>query len=183
MRKNSKVRVAIKKSLISLLENHRIGQVSIKELCENAGISRAAFYKHFRDIHEFIEAIEEEFLEELQTRIDAVFDKGVKIDFRVIFTLIAECLKDDAELYSVICSENCDMYFTTRMINYCRNYFEADFRRRASGASDKTAERAYRFSAQGCGGLLNGWIKGGMIDRAEELTGFAERLVNGVYGN
>lgn len=183
MRKNSKVRIAIKKSLISLLEIHPIGQVSIKELCEKAEISRAAFYKHFCDIHEFIAAIEEEFLEDLQARIDDAYDKGVKVDFREIFGLIMECLKDDSELYRVICSDNCDMYFTTRMVDYCRNYFESDFRHKAAGASDKAAERTYRFAAQGCGGLLNGWIKGGMIDSPEDLTGFAEKLVSGVYGN
>ena len=183
MRKNSKVRVAIKKSLISLLEIHPIGQVSIKELCEKAEISRAAFYKHFRDINEFISTIEEEFFEELQIRIDSAYDNGVKIDFRGAFTLIIECLKEDPELYCVICSENCDMYFTTRMINFCRRYFEEGLKRKESGTSDKFTGKAYMFYSQGCGGLLNGWIKDGMAEPAEELTSLAERLVSGVYGS
>lgn len=181
MKRNSKVRIAIKKSLITLLENKPIGQVSIKELCENADISRAAFYKHFCDMNEFIEVIEKEFLEDLQDKIDAAGENGVKTGFHEAFAFISELLKSDPELYRVICSKNGDMYFTTLAVDYCREYIEPDLRKKSHMFSDKTSEKLYSFASQGCGGLLNSWVMNGMSDSTENLTGFAERFVTGVY--
>ena len=181
MKRNSKVRIAIKKSLIVLLENKPVSQVSIKELCENADISRAAFYKHFRDMNEFIESLEKEFLEDLQDKIGAAGEKGVKTGFREAFMFISELLKSDPELYRIICSKNCDMYFTTLAVDYCREYIEPDFKQRFHVLSDKTSEKLYSFVSQGCGGLLNSWIRNGMSDPVENLTEFAERLAAEVY--
>lgn len=56
----------LKQSLIELLEQKDIHQVSIKELCERANVSRSTFYAHYGSQYELFQAIEREIVEETQ---------------------------------------------------------------------------------------------------------------------
>ena len=46
----------ITKSLLALLENKTIDDISISELCDNAGIGRASFYRNFNSKEDILRA-------------------------------------------------------------------------------------------------------------------------------
>ncbi|MCI8514398.1 MAG: TetR/AcrR family transcriptional regulator [Lachnospiraceae bacterium] len=54
--RNAYVMEHITKSLLALLENKRIEDISIRELCENAGIGRASFYRNFNSKEDILKA-------------------------------------------------------------------------------------------------------------------------------
>lgn len=54
----------ITKSLLKLLENKKIEDISIRELCDNAGIGRASFYRNFNSKEDI-----------LRLYIDKLFDE------------------------------------------------------------------------------------------------------------
>ena len=55
-------RMVIKESLINLLEEKDISQITIKEICENADVNRSTFYAHYTDQYDLLRKIEDEFL-------------------------------------------------------------------------------------------------------------------------
>lgn len=61
-RKNNKrfkdTELLIQQSLIELLEGRELRQISVKELCEKAGINRSTFYAHYLDIFDLMEKID-----------------------------------------------------------------------------------------------------------------------------
>lgn len=56
----------LKQSLIELLEQKSIRQISIKEICERANVSRSTFYAYYGSQYELLNAIERELIEETQ---------------------------------------------------------------------------------------------------------------------
>lgn len=56
----------LKQSLIELLEHQNIRQISIKEICEHANVSRSTFYSYYGSQYELLNAIEREIIEETQ---------------------------------------------------------------------------------------------------------------------
>jgi len=54
--------MVIKESLINLLEEKDISQITIKEICENADVNRSTFYAHYTDQYDLLRKIEDEFL-------------------------------------------------------------------------------------------------------------------------
>lgn len=51
---------AIAQSLLSLLQEKPLERISITELCERADINRSSFYKHYLDIYDLMEKLEDE---------------------------------------------------------------------------------------------------------------------------
>ena len=58
----------LKQALIELLQKKDMDRISIKELCETAGINRSTFYTYYDTQHELLEEIEDDILKELIVR-------------------------------------------------------------------------------------------------------------------
>ena len=56
-------------ALICLLKKHTMSEISIKELCAEAGISRNAFYAHYSDKYDLLRHLAKKFINEMVTRI------------------------------------------------------------------------------------------------------------------
>lgn len=56
---------AIQNSLLELLESKTLRQISVKELCEKAGINRSSFYAHYADLYDLMARTEERINREL----------------------------------------------------------------------------------------------------------------------
>jgi AcrR family transcriptional regulator len=51
-----RTRAALARALIKLVEERELSRISVSDVAEHAGVSRTAFYDHFRDVHELAEA-------------------------------------------------------------------------------------------------------------------------------
>lgn len=47
---------ALQGALMQLVEEKELGQISVADVAEEAGVSRSTFYDHYRDVHELAEA-------------------------------------------------------------------------------------------------------------------------------
>lgn len=56
----------IRKSFTKLLSLKPIQSISVKELCEEAGINRGTFYTHYKDLYDLRDSIEEEALDDFK---------------------------------------------------------------------------------------------------------------------
>lgn len=59
-------KILIKDSLSKLLKEKDIDKISIKELCDKAGINRGTFYTHYKDLDDLQNKIYEEFYTDFQ---------------------------------------------------------------------------------------------------------------------
>ena len=55
-------KMLIRKAFTDMLKEKPIQSITIKELCETAGINRGTFYSHYSDIYDLLEKMEEEMM-------------------------------------------------------------------------------------------------------------------------
>ncbi|SEH01105.1 DNA-binding transcriptional regulator, AcrR family [Nonomuraea solani] len=54
-RRVRRTRSALARALIQLVEERDLSRISVSDVAEGAGVSRSAFYDHYRDVHELAE--------------------------------------------------------------------------------------------------------------------------------
>ena len=59
-------RMIIEKSFLELLKTKPMSKVTVTELCQAAQINRATFYKHYLDVADLLQKIEEVLFEQIR---------------------------------------------------------------------------------------------------------------------
>lgn len=166
-------RMVIKNSFVELLKKKPINKITVKEICEMAEINRATFYKHYLDVYDLLDKLEQEFLTELQGNVQ----QSIQKNFKDTFTLILAGIKADSELYITLFSQNGDPLFPNRMFPLCYKYTEMEKDKRFHKLSPSELTWLYYFIAQGCSGILTQWIKNGMLEPINEVADFTDKLI------
>ncbi|EOR28221.1 transcriptional regulator [Clostridium sartagoforme AAU1] len=66
----------LENKLIELLKEKRIEQISISKLCENAGINRSTFYKHYMNQYDLLNNIEKKVLDKMIDYLDMFIENN-----------------------------------------------------------------------------------------------------------
>lgn len=171
--------MVIKQNFIELLKKQPLNRITVKKICELAGINRATFYKYYADPFDLLEKMEQEMIEELRQYVGKREQKGIQ----KALIMILEKIKSDSELYMAVASENGDDRFPARIFEICYQYVAMDIRRQFPQLSNTQQEWLYYYMAQGCSGILNCWIRGGMKEPAGSVAEFAEKLLRNSLEN
>ena len=65
-RRVRKTRLKLNESLMILIKDKNINQITVKELTDLADINRKTFYLHYKDIFDMVDNIKEQLLVELR---------------------------------------------------------------------------------------------------------------------
>lgn len=153
----------IQKALFSLLRIRKYNDISIKELCFEAGINRSSFYTHYDDINDLM--IKTEY--NLSKKIMQIFDPQKNWDEN-IFTLLFKFLYDNRHFYN--------SYLTTNEQTFME---KSDFKsfiniinRNNIAMNYNENERIYHmaFFAGGIKALVKSWISTGCKETPEQMS-------------
>lgn len=115
-------RMLLRKAFLELLSRKPIQSISVRELCEEAGINRSTFYAHYKDVYDLREQIETEMLSDFQEALaPLISQKKDRITPTDITAGIFRCLRENSD----ICAATLGKYGD----------------RRLSDASDRSGQR------------------------------------------
>lgn len=77
-----KTKNKINEAMLTLLRNKKFDQISVKNICDTAKISRSAFYQHYKDKYDFVEKYQLELIERGNTLL---IKKDAKITSTAFF--------------------------------------------------------------------------------------------------
>lgn len=75
-KRNEAAQVAIGDALLGMLEEHPMSEITIKELCERAGVSRPTFYRHFDAIEDVLGLFAQQVYQSTYRAIAPLMGKG-----------------------------------------------------------------------------------------------------------
>ncbi|MGE4485809.1 MAG: TetR/AcrR family transcriptional regulator [Oscillospiraceae bacterium] len=102
----------IKESLVHMLAVKSIYKISVRELCEDAGINRTTFYKYFGSQYDVLSEFEDEFLSHVQDALaDISDDPARQLD------TICTYFDKNAELARLLMNNNVDPDFPGKLFN------------------------------------------------------------------
>ena len=171
-------KMLIRRAFTDLLRVKPVQSISIKELCEKAGVNRGTFYAHYASVHDLLMQMEDEMLSEINEVLASLLpEDGGDVSSLRISTELFQCLKDNADLCTVTLGDFGDKSFAMRMLNMgwekCFDAYSRYFR----SASPKEIAYFYAFVSEGCIGLLRRWLHEGMTTSAEDIAALAEKLM------
>lgn len=73
---NEAAQVAIGDALLDMLEERQASEITIKELCERAGVSRPTFYRHFDSIEDILGLYAQQVFQNTYHAIEPLMGKG-----------------------------------------------------------------------------------------------------------
>lgn len=96
---NETAQRAIGNALLDLLEEKSLSSISIKELCERAGVSRPTFYRHFDTVNDVLELYACDISRRLDDIVTSVIGHGMS--GKAIITRTCEGFLEFRELFDI----------------------------------------------------------------------------------
>lgn len=125
MKENQRIALTkrlLKESLIRLMKNKNIQNISISELCKDAGINRTTFYNHYYTPYGVLKEIEENMIDDMQNILK---DKTEQNDwtFKARVEVICNYLKSNSETAKLLFKNNStESEFTNRLFQIPKEY-------------------------------------------------------------
>jgi AcrR family transcriptional regulator len=176
-------KLVIRDSFIALLKAKPLSKVTVKEICEGAGINRATFYAHYADPFDLLHQIEEEFVEEVTLYIGNGAGGELTGDISPdAVRKILEYVQNNAEICDILLNSDGDLRFLQEITAVIGRQFVASWT--ASKPVKKAeAEYIFQYSASGSVGMIQKWLEGGMKHTPEELAGLMLRMTQRGYSD
>ena len=140
-------------SLMQLLEKKDLKKITISELVERAGVSRAAFYRNYSSKEEILEGI-------FKNTVQGIVDKLEQ--FNQVWLFLFKEAKKEARVISLAIDYNFEKLLTQAVF---------DFLEKRSKGGKKTANSYMNsFWSSAVVSVLSKWIKEGMKVPAEKIA-------------
>ena len=115
----------LKDALLRLLQSKPIAKVSIKELCEEAGLNRGTFYLHYNEPNDVLMEIEGDFIREKMSFLDPYLKDDNPDQLAKLF----EAVLSNSELSLILFGRNGAPQFTSGSRPWCARAYCGNGRR------------------------------------------------------
>ncbi len=165
-------------ALINLLENKDIDYITIKEICDKAGVNRSTFYLHYENIsdltNECMEYINKKFIDQFNQSSTDFIDKIKNSKLDDLYLIKSEYLtpylnfiKDNKNIFKATFSNPNGMQADKR-ITSLEKYIILPIMRRYEIPEEKT-RYILAFYIQGICAIINEWVKKDCKEEIEEI--------------
>ena len=104
----------LKDSLIGLLKKENINHITIRELCDTAGINRSTFYKYYGSPYDLLMEMENDMLERIKLAMKETLQCEDKDDTSAL-TSACEFLEQNEEFGRLLLNNNIDPEFPKKL--------------------------------------------------------------------
>lgn len=167
-------RKVVEDSFLQLLQKKHISKITVTELCQMAQINRATFYKHYADVPQLLEKLEER----LFVQIRAAFDDHA-VGLEVFLMEMLNYTKNEGMQFMVLGSDNGDPNLMAKTFMICYESAYPLLERNLSVGTEEERQMLYHFLSHGSGGILTNWIRNGMQESPEVVVKFILELCSG----
>lgn len=159
----------LKDALLQILKDKPIGKVTIKELCEEAGLNRGTFYLHYNEPNDVLREIESDFVHEQL----AFFDPYLKNDNPDQLAKLFGAVVQNRDLSLVLFGHNGAPQFTDRIKAMVREGVLREWQKEFPKYSRADLEFVFEFVFPGAMQLILNWLNDSSTLPVSE---FAHRL-------
>ncbi len=180
-RRTLKTRKAICDALAELLAEKELRKVTVQEIADKADINRVTFYKHYLDVYDLYDKIEQEVLVEMGLLMLSLEELPADKFFSDLFDYV----DDNRMVFKLVFCENCPGQLRHRFCTLIEGLFrKMGAEMTDSDLNDKSLEYKNRYRANGCIAVIERWVNGGfeepkkmIVETLAELDTNTEKLL------
>lgn len=183
-RRIRKSKESLKNSLIELMKEKPINNITVKELVYVADLNRSTFYNYYSDIPNMIEKLEKELYNEFLHILELHITKdGINNDiYKETHGFVEDMchvIKANIGFCKCIFSKNGDISFLFKLGELIENHIKDQIKEDFDGNVENLAY-IYSFVKGGYIGILKSWMKSGCIESPEEIANLTCSLGRGI---
>lgn len=159
-------------TLLLLIQEKRLKDITVLELCKKANINRTTFYKYYKDVEDLVNKTEESLLVELETRIPEI-----KRNYLISFTgKIIEAISEKKEIYTKLLGDNGDHTFLRKILSLVYEPSVEEWQKLLKKANKEDLENIYNFIVDGTIGIVENWIRNDCQGKPENIAIFINKI-------
>jgi len=164
-------RMIIEQCFLDLLQEKPVSKITVTELCEKARINRATFYKHYQDVPQLLEKLEED----LFTQIREMFNDRAE-NMEAMLLEMMDYTRREWKRFMALGSDNGDPNLMTKTFLLCYENAYPLVASSMQGMPEEKIQMLFHYLSQGSGGILTWWIRDGMRSDPEQVVAFLMKL-------
>lgn len=166
-------KMVIKESLLELMKEKSINNITVTEICKLADINRNTFYCHYDNQFELLESLEDELYKDIIQIVEV--DMNCNTTTSLTYAL-CKYIKDNQSICEIILSDNGEQKLLERIM-----YISYDYTKNAYADIDtELFDNWYAFVAHGTIAVIKRWINNGLKESPDSVTAFIEKATNAV---
>ena len=163
----------LKNALVQLMQQRHISKISIRALCDSAGINRSTFYSHYTDQYDLLDKVQQEALDNVNKYLSKQdLDEQHTISVQVL-TKVLDYVKDNIELFKALLSENCDFTFQKDLVELA----QVISTQQNQSLDEKTQEYLKTYCLSGTISMLQKWLHDGTAEPPSQMAEFIIRII------
>ncbi|WP_041967720.1 TetR/AcrR family transcriptional regulator [Mesobacillus selenatarsenatis] len=175
-RRKKYTRMVLKESLMQLLKNKPISNITIKEICEQADINRSTFYSHYSSQYGLLNAIEEEFIEDMVSTLNQ-YNFSKEEEALKMTEKILEYIAMKSDVCQILLSENSDIHFQKKGMMITQEFIFNNWMTH-SQVDRETFEYMNIFVVSGSIYVIKNWLESGMDKTPREMAEIINNFIN-----
>lgn len=160
----------LKTGLTDMLQTRNIYQISIRELCESAGINRSTFYKYYGSQFDLLTEMEQDLLVSIEEVLMAEEDYSKNAIEQILIYL-----EKDIEFIRLLINSNVDPEFPKKLFSL------APIQRMLNDLMEKVPEEEveyyYRFLLFGAYEIVRTWVNKESREKPEWLAALLFKMI------
>lgn len=162
----------LREAFLALLKQKPINRITVKEVCERAGLNRATFYAHYSDCYQLLKSIEQELLD----AFSRLLEPETFSDVETFVASLYEMIERHEEACRVLIFEGASASVLPGMIALAKSTSDAHWKRKLPNATDSEREMLYTYLTNG---LIHVIIEGYERHNLQEVIDFVGKAVRG----
>ncbi|MHB9996429.1 TetR/AcrR family transcriptional regulator [Bacillus spizizenii] len=162
-----------------MLQEKEINKITVSDLSKKADIGRGTFYLHYKDVFDLYEQIEDEIFEQLGSIYDASFPSEDPLNILTFIEKTTEYIYQNVEIFTLLSKPKMNVlsinklkeFFKTKMIE------ELSMLRQSAKSITETEKFETTFIVSGVAGVIEEWIKNGMVQTPSSISGIIQQLL------
>ena len=159
-------KMRIKSAFYELVQEMDFEKITVTAICAKAEINRATFYKHYLDVYDLLDKLQEDALTSFRSKIHLVDDKSVRDMIVSMLNIIKHDLSDNFSFTSLTAGKD---GFTNKLATII---YEETHDLLANQLKDSPIDpnAIYAYISAGSAGLIEYWIRSNYSLSAEEMA-------------
>ncbi|MCF2643261.1 TetR/AcrR family transcriptional regulator [Roseburia hominis] len=151
-------KMLLNESFLKFLAEKPLARITVKEICEDAGVNRSTYYAHFTDPYDQLKKLESDIMVDMTIYVDNIVTEGLHDDKkqRQIIKGILEYIQSKKYVFQVLLEKGGDFDLQHDILTF----FGERIFQKEQFANVKAVKKAYEYiyASTGSFGLIYYWI-------------------------
>ncbi|MCA0970526.1 TetR/AcrR family transcriptional regulator [Halobacillus litoralis] len=176
-RRKKYTRNVLKESLVKLLADKPLSEITVKEICTLADINRSTFYTHYRDHYDLLHKIEDEITEDMNRYLHSYSYEHEEESLQMTEKIL-EYIIEHKLMFETLLNIDTASTFEKRLMDLTRNFMVNNWVEDDYNMNMAESKYLSSFVISGAIHVIKEWIDQDMKESPSEMAAMINRFVS-----